>query len=69
MTVWVGSDAEICQSNGVRGVLTVWGGREGEDHGGFLVGASGVSFDGGGDGGRFALRGGDGVVDGLETPR
>ena len=69
MSVWVGCDAEICQSDAVRGVLAVGGGREGEDHGGFFVGASGVSFNGGGDRWRFSLRGGDGVVDGLETPR
>lgn len=69
MSVWVGSDAEICHSDAVRGVLAVWGGREGENHGGFFVGASGVSFDGGGDSWRFALRGRDGVVEALETPR
>ena len=52
----------------MSGVLAVWGGGEGEDHGGLFVGAGGVFFDGGGDGWRFALRGGDGVVEGLETP-
>ena len=52
----------------MSGVLAVWGGGEGENHGGFFVGAGGVSFNGGGDGWGFALRGGDGVVEGLETP-
>ena len=66
--VWVGGDAEVCESNAMGGVRAVGGGGEGEDHGGFLVGAGGVLFDGGGDGGGFAVGGRDGVVEGLETP-
>ena len=66
--VWVGGDAEVCESDAVGGVGAVGGGGEGQDHGGFFVGAGGVFFDGGGYGGGFALRGGDGVVEGLETP-
>ena len=50
------------------GVGTVGGGGEGEDHGGLFVGAGGVFFDGGGHDGGFALGGGDGVIEGLETP-
>lgn len=66
--IGVGSDAEVCESDAVGGVRAVGGGGEGEDHGGFFVGAGGVFFDGGGYGGGFALGGGDGVVEGLETP-
>lgn len=68
VAVWVGSDAEVCESDAVGGVRAVGGGGEGEDHGGFFVSAGGVFFDGGGYGGGFALGGGNGVVEGLETP-
>ena len=44
------------------------GGGEGEEHGGFFVGACGVFFDGGEDGRGFAVRGGHRVVEGLEAP-
>ena len=68
VSVWVGSDAEICERDAVSVVRAVGGGGEGEDHGGFFVGAGGVFFDGGCYGGGFAVGGGDGVVEGLETP-
>ena len=50
------------------GVGAARGGGEGEEDGGFFVGAGGVSFDGGEDGGGLAVRGWDGVVEGLEAP-
>lgn len=66
--VGIGRDAEVCEGDAVGGVGAARGGGEGEEDGGFFVGAGGVSFDGGEDGGGLAVRGWDGVVEGLEAP-
>ena len=61
-------DAEACKGDAVGGVFAAGGRGEGEQDGGVLVSAGAVLFDGCEDGGGFAVRGGDGVVEGLEAP-
>ena len=67
--VRVRRDAEARQRDAVRGVRAGRGrGREGEEDGGGFVGARGVFFHGGEDGGGAPVWGGEGVVEGLEAP-
>lgn len=63
----VRGDAEARQGDAVGGFAAGCGG-EGEQDRGVFVGAGGVFFDGGEDGGGFAEGSGDGVVEGLEAP-
>lgn len=64
----IGGDAEIRKGDAVGCLLASGGGGEGEEHGGFFVGACGVFFYGGEDGGGFSLGRGDGVINRLKTP-
>ena len=68
MPIWIGSNAEIRQRDTMRCMIAAQCGGKGEQDGGLFVDAGSVFFDGGEDGGGFAGRGGDGMVDGLEAP-
>ena len=70
--VWVSGDAEVCKSDtvgGWGGGMTAGCGGEVENHGGHFVGAGrGVGGDGRDDGGGFAERWRERVVEDLEDP-
>ena len=72
MSVRIRRDTEIRKRDPLRSMLSpsfsTWSGGEIEQDGRLLVGARGVFIHHGEDLGRLALRGREGVVDGLEDP-
>ena len=68
VAVRVSRDAKSSESDAVGSLLASRGGGKGEQYGSLFVGAGGILFDRGYDGGWPSLRCWDCMVDALETP-